>query len=113
MTNDIVINNIINELCQKFNVAASELIPRLQAYNIAMCKFGIITSLVIIILVCAIAVMICKCFDDEVEQVTAVAITILIDIIPLIVIICNAYEYIGWKYAPEIKAIEYISNLIH
>ena len=113
MTNDIVINNIINELCQKFNVAASELIPRLQAYNIAMCKFGIVTAGIIGILISAIAILICKHFDDEEDQIVSVGITIIIEIIPIIVIICNVYEYIGWKYAPEIKAIEYISELIH
>lgn len=111
MTTDVVINNIINDLCQRFNVASSELIPRLQAYNIAMCKFGAITSALIVILIFAIAVLICKHFDEETDQMVAVGITIIIEIIPLIVIICNAYEYIGWKYAPEIKSIEYVMQL--
>ena len=44
MTTDVVINNIINDLCQRFNVASSELIPRLQAYGMAMNKFGAIAA---------------------------------------------------------------------
>lgn len=51
MTNDVVINNIINELCNKFNVAAFELIPRLQAYGLAMSKLGIVISGIFIVLI--------------------------------------------------------------
>lgn len=110
MTTDVV-NNIINELCQKFNVAASELVPRLQAYKMAMNRFGAITAVVICIALIIITVVICK-IDCDYEE-TIVPVIIAVEIILLFVIICNLYEYIGWKYAPEIKTIEYVTNLIH
>lgn len=111
MTTDIVINNIINELCQKFNVAASELVPRLQAYWMAMHRFGAITAVVICIALLISIVVICKTnWDDD------GLVTVLIGIAELIsicILLYNIYMYIGWKYAPEIKSIEYITNLIH
>ena len=111
MTTDVVINNIINELCQKFNVAASELVPRLQAYGMAMNKFGAITAVVICVALIIIAVVVCKIDSDWAD--IAMIFTIIGIIISIFILLYNIYMYIGWKYAPEIKAIEYITNLIH
>ena len=111
MTNDIVINNIINELCQKFNVAASELVPRLQAYGMAMNKFGAITAGVFCIALIIIMVVISKTDWDFDSQAVGVATSIIAEIISIIILIYNVYMYIGWKYAPEIKSIEYVMQL--
>ena len=111
MTTDVVINNIINELCQKFNVAASELVPRLQAYGMAMNRFGAITAGVICIALIIITVVICKSRWDYDE--IAMPFIVIAEIFSTFVLLYNLYMYIGWKYAPEIKAIEYITNLIH
>lgn len=112
MTTDIAINNIINELCQKFNVAASELVPRLQAYGMAMSLYGAIVSAAFCVAIFIGAVIIIKksCYYD---RPFAIFIALILEIVPLFVMLYNIYMYIGWKYAPEIKAIEYITNLIH
>lgn len=111
MTTDIVINNIINELCQKFNVASSELVPRLQAYGMAMNKFGAITAGVFCIALIIIMVVMSKT-DWDFDSVTiGVAISFIAEIISIIILIYNVYMYIGWKYAPEIKSIEYVMQL--
>lgn len=109
MTTDVVINNIINELCQKFNVAASELVPRLQAYGMAMNRFGAITAGVLCIALTIIMIVICKT-DWDYDEI-AIPFIIIAKIFSIIVLIYNIYMYIGWKYAPEIKTIEYVMYL--
>ena len=109
MTTDVMINNIINELCQKFNVAASDLVPRLQAYGMAMSLYGVVAGLIFVIAIIITAVFLIKKYDDE--GLAVVSIAVILEIIPVIVVLCNMYAYIGWKYAPEVKSIEYIMQL--
>lgn len=109
MTTDVVINNIINDLCQRFNVASSELIPRLQAYGMAMNKFGAITAGIFIVALIIITVVICKSQWDYDE--IAMPFIVIAEIFSTFVLLYNLYMYIGWKYAPEIKAIEYVMYL--
>lgn len=111
MTNDIVINNIINELCQKFNVAASDLVPRLQAYGMAMSLYGAIAAgaFCVAILIAAIIIIRNYCDDDLLGF--GIVLTCIVETIPIFVMLYNIYTYIGWKYAPEVKSIEYIMYL--
>lgn len=112
MTTDVVINNIINDLCQRFNVASSELIPRLQAYGMAMNKFGAITAGIFCIALTIIMIVISNKTDWDYDSITVgVASSIIAESISIIILIYNIYMYIGWKYAPEIKSIEYVMQL--
>lgn len=111
MTTDIVINNIINELCQKFNVASSELVPRLQAYGMAMNLYGAVAAAAFCITFFIGAIIIIKKSVDSYNIPFAIFVTLIIESIPLFVMLYNIYMYIGWKYAPEIKSIEYIMHL--
>ena len=108
---DSQINAVIEDLCTKFNVTAEYLVPRIQAYKMAMCMFGIVVAMVFaIILGIAFGTLIVKGSSDDVAGVWVAAV--LCEIIPTIIVLTNAYSYIGWKYAPEIKTIEYIANLV-
>ena len=109
MTNDIVINNIINDLCQRFNVAAADLVPRLQAYGMAMNKFGAITAGIFCVALIIITIIISKTDWDYAE--IGMTFIIIAEILSVIILLYNIYMYIGWKYAPEIKSIEYIMYL--
>lgn len=109
MTTDVVINNIINDLCQRFNVASSELIPRLQAYGMAMSLYVVVAGLIFVIAIIIAAVFLIKKYDDEGLAVASIAV--VLEVIPVILVFCNMYDYIGWKYAPEVKSIEYIMQL--
>lgn len=109
MTTDVMINNIINELCQKFNVAASDLVPRLQTYGMAMSLYGVVAGLMFVIAIIIAAVFLIKKYDDEGLVVASIAV--FLEIIPVILVLINMYDYIGWKYAPEVKSIEYIMQL--
>lgn len=111
MTTDVVINNIINDLCQRFNVASSELVPRLQAYGMATNKFGAITAGVFCVALIIIMIVICSNDWDYDSVAVGVAISFIAEIISIIILIYNVYMYIGWKYAPEIKSIEYVMQL--
>lgn len=112
---DSQINAVIEDLCTKFNVTAEYLVPRIQAYKMAMCMFGIVVAMVFaIILGIAFGTLIVKTSKegsfDDVAGVWVAAV--LCEIIPTIIVSTNAYSYIGWKYAPEIKTIKYIANLV-
>ena len=109
MTTDVMINNIINDLCQRFNVASSELIPRLQAYGMAMNKFGAITAGIFCVALIIIMVIIYKIDLDCAD--VLIAFTVIAEFVSIITLIYNVYMYIGWKYAPEIKSIEYVMQL--
>ena len=111
MTTDVMINNVINELCQKFNVAASDLVPRLQAYGMAMSLYGAVAAAIFCILFLIIAIVIIR-KECEYELLGfGIALTCLAETIPVIIMLYNIYTYIGWKYAPEIKSIEYVMYL--
>ncbi len=119
--NDVMVNSVIQNLCDKFNVAASELVPKMQAYQMAMTKLGMWISgafmvLFLIALIAYIAHLNYKrdhsdfvCSD---EYQFAVFIYVIVNIAPVIICIVNAVEYVGWKYAPEIKSMEYVMNMI-
>lgn len=112
---DSQINAVVEDLCMKFNVTAEYLVPRIQAYKMAMNVFGIVAALVFVVIIgIAFRIIIVHYskhgdFDDLVASYIA---AIGSEVIPIIVVLANTYSYIGWKYAPEVKAIEYIADLV-
>ena len=111
MTTDVMINNIINELCQKFNVAASDLVPRLQAYGMAMNLYGAIVAAAIGAVILIAVIVVVRNDRDYSDLGMNIFFTCLVEIIPISIMLYNIYMYIGWKYAPEIKSIEYVMHL--
>lgn len=108
---DSQINAVIEDLCTKFNVTAEYLVPRIQAYEMAMCMFGIVVAMVFVIIIGIIfGTLIVKGSSYNVAE--SLVAAVLCEIIPTIIVLTNTYSYIGWKYAPEIKTIEYIANLV-
>lgn len=119
--NDAVVNSVIQNLCDKFNVAASELVPRMQAYGLAMSKLGIIISgifVALILLIYAVCMYSLYKKDKEGNYVDSdgycfgTVCFLFSEVIPTVICIVNAVNYIGWKYAPEIKSMEYVMNMI-
>lgn len=112
---DSQINAVVEDLCRKFNVTAEYLVPRIQAYKMATSMFGIIAALVFVVIIgIASGIIIARYskygyFDD---LFVSCIVAILCEVIPIIIVLGNIYSYIGWKYAPEIKAIEYIADLV-
>lgn len=108
MNSSIVINDIINELCNKFNIAANELVPRVQSYKMITSLFGAIVSCIIIFIICIFFIFFYKKYNDD----NYIYKCVRWNIIPAVFFIVNCYNYITWKYAPEMKTIEYIATLI-
>ena len=110
---DSQINAVIDNLCTKFDVSVDYLIPRMQAYKMAMCQFGFITAAVFVLVIGIFCGRLISRFKDDVEFLIGLGIiTVLCESIPVLVLLVNIYDYIGWKYAPEIKMIEYVAQLV-
>ncbi len=109
MNSNIIVNDVINELCNKFNIAANELVPRLQSYKMATSLFGVVVCCIIIFIVCVFFIFQYKKHNNDDDYIYG---CIIFNIIPFTFVIVNCYNYITWKYAPEMKTIEYIANLI-
>lgn len=110
---DSQINAVIENLCSKFDVSVDYLVPRMQAYKMAMCQFGFITAVVFVVAIGIFCGRLISRFKDDVEFLIGLGIiTVLCESIPVIVLLVNIYDYIGWKYAPEIKMIEYVAQLV-
>ena len=111
---DSQINAVIENLCSKFDVSVEYLVPRMQAYKMAMCQFGFIMAAVFMVaigIVCGW--LISKSAKEDIESlIGAWILTALMEVIPIIILLINIYDYIGWKYAPEIKMIEYVAQLV-
>lgn len=111
---DSQINAVIDNLCTKFDVSVEYLVPRMQAYKMAMCQFGFITAAVFMVAIGIISGwFISKAAkEDDESLIGAWILTALMEVIPIIILLINIYDYIGWKYAPEIKMIEYVAQLV-
>lgn len=111
---DSQINAVIENLCTKFDVSVKYLVPRMQAYKMAMCQFGFITAAVFVVVIGIICGwLISKCAKEDVGSfIGAWIISALMEAIPIVILLVNIYDYIGWKYAPEIKMIEYVAQLV-
>ena len=124
MTTDIMINNVIENICQRFGVAATEIVPRMQAYGMAMNRLGIVISGFFFLLTAGITIFAVRltirnntrddgtCYADMVDFMLASVVPVSASVFSLIIMIGNIVEYIGWKYAPEIKAVEFAANML-
>ena len=106
---DSQINAVIENLCTKFDVSVEYLVPRMQAYKMAMCQFGFITAAVFVVALGIVCRRLISRFKFSIEL---WIITALCESIPVTAFLVNIYDYIGWKYAPEIKMIEYVAQLV-
>ena len=112
---DSQINAVVEDLCMKFNVTAEHLVPRIQAYKMAMSVFGVVAALVFVVIIGIVFGIIIVHYSkhgDFDDLCGSCIVAICCEVIPIIIVLGNAYSYIGWKYAPEVKAIEYIANLV-
>lgn len=111
---DSQINAVIENLCSKFDVSVEYLVPRMQAYKMAMCQFGFITAAVFVVAIGIVCGWLISKAAKEYEEsfIGAWIFTALMEAIPIMILLINIYDYIGWKYAPEIKMIEYVAQLV-
>ena len=109
--NEAVIRQEVERLAKSFNTSVTELVPRIQQYKMATSMFGAVVSLLFIIFI-FIGFCILVKNASEYDKSCMIVGGIFSEVIPLIVLIVNSYEYVCWKFAPEIKCIEYIVHLV-
>jgi len=102
------VDAVINELCNKFNITINELIPKIVAYKKTMLLLEIIVTIFFIILLLFIVPILLKNhrYIKDILWFSRGCSSI-----PITILILALYEYIGWQYAPDVKAIEYIMGL--
>lgn len=110
---------VIQKICEKLNVAAGYLIPKLAAYKITENAVQLIISAVILFVAVKIALF---CFKETVERnmsnrydVWPEACLCVSGITALVTGIFAAVattELATWIAAPEVKGIEYVINLV-
>ena len=114
----IVVERVLNELAEQFNTTVEYLVPRIQQYKMMTTLFGAIVSALFMVIILATIIFIWKKFLDENspdfgDLIGLVCGSIAGEIIPTIICLANIWDYIGWRYAAEIKTIEYVMNLIN
>lgn len=113
----VIVERVLNELAKQFNTTVEYLVPRIQQYKMMTSLFGAIVSAIFIVIIFVTVNFIWKKLLDgdskDIEDlICLICATIAGEIIPTIVCLVNIWDYIGWKYAAEIKTIEYVMNLI-
>lgn len=116
--NEALVREALEKLARDFNTTVDYLIPRLQQYYMAMHLLGVAISLFFILMFVAVYTVfvfkpLMKQTDPDSDSILAgLGTFVLLEITPTIVFIVNLVNFVGWKYAPEIRAIEYVMELI-
>lgn len=108
------INETINNICGKFGTAASELVPQLAKYRIAVDSVGVFVCVVLIILFAVAMRAIWKKADelDSDEVSVFIGVPFMALVVSVVIGIGFLVAIVGWVAAPDMKAIEYICNLV-
>lgn len=114
----IVVERVLSELAKQFNTTVEYLVPRIQQYKLMTSLFGAIVSVIFMVIILATVIFIWKKLLDENspdigDLIGLICASIGGEIIPTIICLVNIWNYIGWRYAAEIKTIEYVMNLIN
>lgn len=113
----IVVERVLSELVKQFNTTVEYLVPRIQQYKMMTTLFGAIVSAIFMVIIFVTLIFIWKKLldgdsADAEDLLGLIAMGIAGEIIPTIRCLANIWDYIGWRYAAEIKTIEYVMNLI-
>lgn len=113
----IVVERVLSELAKQFNTTVEYLVPRIQQYKMMTSLFGAIVSAIFMVIIFVTVKFIWKKLVDENspdfgDYMGLICGGIVGEIIPTIVCLVNIWDYIGWRYATEIKTIEYVMDLI-
>ena len=108
---EIAVQNTIEMLCQKFGTTAEYVIPKIQQYKLATTMFGIIASGVFVLIIIVVGIFAYYKAASYSKCETAFC-TSLLEMIPVSLLLINIYNHIGWRYAPEVKTIEYLLHML-
>ena len=117
-----VVKSTLEALAKQFNVTVEYLVPRMRDYKMAIDGLGFLIagSFSLAILIGFIYFFILPAVKDLKDDVdfdsfdvfTGVFMFFLIELIPVVLTIYFVFDYIGRKYAPEMKLMEYVVRMI-
>ena len=113
------INEIINNLCSKLGVTANYLVPKLAEYKaITSAYLAGMWFLIAVLAVVLSLVIKGKGEDGKIEhffetgKATLFVLLFTASIFCLFGALFYGYEFVGWRFSPEAKSIEYILELV-
>ena len=119
--NEKAINSIIDNLCDKFGVVYSELVPEMQHYMIVK-NLTLICIAALLMLVSAFLIMRCykanknndydSIFYDSDTEVMIYIFGGVLFIGSLVFLLCDIYELAIWTASPRMALIEHVLNKI-
>ena len=110
---ELAVKSALEALAKQFNVTVEYLLPKMRDYKMATDGLGILIagsiSLVILIGFIFFCVMPAVkdlkdgCFDIFDDGMFCLFMFALIELFPVCLTIYFVFDYIGWKYAPEVN----------
>lgn len=118
---EALVKSALQSLANQFNVTIEYLLPKMRDYKMAIDGLGFLIAGSISLAILIGFVFFCilpavKDLKDDVFDIDDVSfgvfMLIIIELIPAGFTIYFVFDYIGWKYAPEMKLIEYVLQMI-
>lgn len=105
------VNEVINNICDKLGILASELIPEMGKMKVA--EYGSMCAIAVIILLVAVVMLIMgvkKSKEDQRDEAggTLIIVGILLIVVTVIPLIFIIPDFVGWIASPKAKTFEYV-----
>lgn len=118
---ELAVKSTLEELAKQFHVTVEYLVPKMRDYKMAIDGLGflIFASISLAILIGFVYFYVLSAVKDLKRDVldgfdvlTSVFMFVLTELLPAGLTIYFVFDYIGWKYAPEMKLMEYVVRMI-
>ncbi len=109
------VNTVIDNLCERFGVAAEYLIPKVSQYLIVRegIALAITSSFIVLFTVVVIFLLRKGSKDDWTDMITGSLIIAAICLVSAILFcIPTIYTFLVYKLSPEMSAIDYILKMV-
>ena len=120
--NEALVKSTLEALAKQFNVTVEYLLPKMRDYNMAIDGLGFLIAGSISLAILIWFVFFCILpgvkdlkdggFDILVDGMLCFFMFVLIELLPAGITIAFVFDYVGWKYAPEMKLMEYVVRMI-
>lgn len=112
------INNVIDNLCQRFGTVQEELIPELARMNIVK-SCVIVLATILLLTICIFVLKKCANFLKETTDADEIAMCMFLGGLTLLLaswgvweLFSNTADIIQWMIAPTAKTIEFVLEMV-